>query len=287
MADFSHLPLFTDAYLADTRHLTTEEHGAYLLLLMEAWRRPECSLPDDDRLLARLCGLSPDKWDEVKPVVMAFWVRDGRSKTWSQKRLSKERHYVAGKSASQRDKVLKRWEKKKKEDTTVLPEGYRDDTPTPTPTPTLEKEEAIASSKKSDRGSRLPNDWAIPDEYREAAKAMGASEHLIANEAERFRDFWIAKAGKDGVKLDWLATWRNWVRTALSNPRNKPSDMSDARRRAAAEEAERHLAAVERGKQSYGREQPAPKPQISEEARQEFLREAAAMRASASQNSTW
>lgn len=27
-----------------------------------------------------------------------------------------------------------------------------------------------------------------------------------------FRDYWIAKAGKDGVKLDWLATWRNWIR---------------------------------------------------------------------------
>ena len=62
MAEFPHLPLFTDAYLADTRHLTTEEHGAYLLLMMEAWRRPECSLPDDDRLLARLCGLSIERW---------------------------------------------------------------------------------------------------------------------------------------------------------------------------------------------------------------------------------
>jgi len=27
-----------------------------------------------------------------------------------------------------------------------------------------------------------------------------------------FRDYWIAKAGKDGIKLDWLATWRNWIR---------------------------------------------------------------------------
>lgn len=34
----------------------------------------------------------------------------------------------------------------------------------------------------------------------------------IAVEAERFRDYWHAKAGKDGRKLDWQATWRNWVR---------------------------------------------------------------------------
>ena len=27
-----------------------------------------------------------------------------------------------------------------------------------------------------------------------------------------FADFWHAKAGKDACKLDWLATWRNWIR---------------------------------------------------------------------------
>ena len=29
---------------------------------------------------------------------------------------------------------------------------------------------------------------------------------------ERFTDFWIAKPGRDGLKIDWFATWRNWVR---------------------------------------------------------------------------
>lgn len=92
MAEFPALPLFTDAYLADTRHLNTEEHGAYLLLMMEAWRRPECSLPDDDRLLARLAGLPLDRWQEVRPVVMQFWRRDGRRKTWTQRGSLRNAH---------------------------------------------------------------------------------------------------------------------------------------------------------------------------------------------------
>lgn len=113
MAEFPYLPIWTDAYLADTRHLTTEEHGAYLLLMMEAWRRPTCSLPDDDRLLARLAGVSADKWDEIKPVVMAFWKQDGRSKTWTQKRLISERQKSEVRSQKASDSAAKRWKKNK------------------------------------------------------------------------------------------------------------------------------------------------------------------------------
>jgi anti-sigma-K factor RskA len=29
---------------------------------------------------------------------------------------------------------------------------------------------------------------------------------------EQFRDYWSAKAGSGSTKLDWQATWRNWVR---------------------------------------------------------------------------
>lgn len=145
MADFPALPLWTDAYLADTRHLSTLEHGAYLLLLMEAWRRPHCDLPDNDMVLSRLAGLPLVDWEEIKPVVMAFWTRDGRRKVWTQKRQKKERLYVAQKSQSQRDKVAKRWDKEKNPDTTVIPNGYRSDTPTPTPTIPLSNDNGRAA----------------------------------------------------------------------------------------------------------------------------------------------
>jgi len=29
----------------------------------------------------------------------------------------------------------------------------------------------------------------------------------------QFRDYWIAQGGQKGTKLDWFATWRNWVRS--------------------------------------------------------------------------
>lgn len=29
----------------------------------------------------------------------------------------------------------------------------------------------------------------------------------------QFKDYWIAQGGQKGTKLDWFATWRNWVRS--------------------------------------------------------------------------
>ncbi|UTW56151.1 DUF1376 domain-containing protein [Kordiimonas sp. SCSIO 12610] len=87
MAEFPALPFFTDAYLADTIHLSTEEHGAYLLLLMTAWRTRGCYLPDDNKMLARITRTSAAKWRKLRPTMQAFFtVEDGR---WVQKRLVK------------------------------------------------------------------------------------------------------------------------------------------------------------------------------------------------------
>lgn len=86
MAEFPALPLFTDAYLADTRHLTAEEHGAYLLLLMCAWRTRGCALKDCDQTLARTVGVTRARWRKIKPVLMEFFTVEGG--VWQQKKLS-------------------------------------------------------------------------------------------------------------------------------------------------------------------------------------------------------
>jgi uncharacterized protein YdaU (DUF1376 family) len=90
------VPLFPDAYLYDTRHLSLEEHGAYLLLLLAAWRMPDCALPDDDARLARILSISGKRWAKLKPTIMQFWhLENGH---WTQKRLLQERRYVAFRS---------------------------------------------------------------------------------------------------------------------------------------------------------------------------------------------
>lgn len=65
------------------------------------------------------------------------------------------------------------------------------------------------------RGSRLPPDWELSEENRRYAAEKNLSPAQIEREASQFRDYWLAKPGKDGVKLDWDATWRTWVRNVV------------------------------------------------------------------------
>jgi len=135
MAEFPALPLFTDAYLADTRHLTTLQHGAYMLLLITAWRTDNCSLPNDDVLLARWSGLDKRTWLRNKDTIMRFWKLNDMQE-WCQGRLLDERKYVVQlrniNSAAGKASALKRLNRGS---TTVPTEAQRKSNPHTPPTP--------------------------------------------------------------------------------------------------------------------------------------------------------
>lgn len=103
----SHIPLFPDAYLRDTTHLSTEEHGAYFLLLMAAWGSEDCTLPNDERRLAALAKVPVNRWRKIAPTVLEFWSYEkGRL---FQKRLQKEWRYVREKRGKARAAIEARW----------------------------------------------------------------------------------------------------------------------------------------------------------------------------------
>ncbi|MBN66665.1 MAG: hypothetical protein CMM94_03755 [Rickettsiales bacterium] len=81
------MPFYTDAYLADTHHLSTEAHGAYLLMLLYSWRHNGIPLPDDDTQLARIARLTPRKWHSMRPLLRPFYtLEDGH---WHQAKLAR------------------------------------------------------------------------------------------------------------------------------------------------------------------------------------------------------
>ena len=61
------------------------------------------------------------------------------------------------------------------------------------------------------RGTRLDPDW-MPS--RELVQQMEQECPGVDLRAEHrvFADYWIAQPGQKGVKVDWPATWRNWMR---------------------------------------------------------------------------
>lgn len=84
MSSLNMMPLYTDAYLADTTHLTIEEHGAYLKLLIVMWRNGGW-LPDDDGIVARYLGVTSARWKKLKSVVGTFFSYD--NDRFTQKKL--------------------------------------------------------------------------------------------------------------------------------------------------------------------------------------------------------
>lgn len=82
------------------------------------------------------------------------------------------------------------------------------------------KEKVANGEGEAVRGTRLPKDWTCTEELIEVALGIARDRDFPITRGqalrigEQFRDYWHAKAGRDAVKLDWAATWRNWIRNA-------------------------------------------------------------------------
>lgn len=61
------------------------------------------------------------------------------------------------------------------------------------------------------RATRLSTEFDLPEDWVEFCKTERPDLDPKKTFAE-FKDHWIAQAGAKGVKSDWTATWRNWVR---------------------------------------------------------------------------
>jgi hypothetical protein len=66
------------------------------------------------------------------------------------------------------------------------------------------------------RASRIREDFEVTPEMRLWASNKAPNTDL-GLETEKFINFWVAKSGKDATKLDWVATWRNWILNARTS----------------------------------------------------------------------
>ena len=190
----------------DTASLSDSDTLAYLRLIW-MYYDTEQPLPNDPKKLAFRIGSTSDA---VQMLLEAFFILENN--VWIQKRCDAELANYRAKSDRARNANEIRWQSKK-----VLKSD-----PNKIATNNQEPITIVEAKPKQSRGTRLPADW-VPSKdqisYCKAERPDLSPDWVAAN----FRDFWVAKAGADGAKLDWDATWRNWVRKERSQPVTKKS----------------------------------------------------------------
>lgn len=232
------MPLFIGDYLAGTSRLTTEQHGAYLLLIMDYWKNG--ALPDNDQILAQIARLAPDAWSMHRAVLEQFFtVSNGQ---WVHARIEKELDAARSKKAKAKEKAeaaaRARWEKERaatesKEEcsehaTSTAPSAacaMHEECPSPSPSPLPSKTQSTSTSKDGSARKRassaqkltaadLTNEFGVePDHaaaWLEVRKAKRAPLTRVAMN-DLITEF--RKAGlstPDGVALCARKSWQGF-----------------------------------------------------------------------------
>lgn len=213
------MQLYWPDYFGKTRHLSCEQHGAYLQLLGTMWLAGG-TLPSDPKNLARIAGLSTSKWIAIASPVLAFFQEhDGRL---TQKRVTEDLEKSRDKSKKRAEAGAKGGAAKSNKinddeqaNAVALPKHL------PEPEPYREKKDSNESSEndlfevqqpiKPPKKFMMPVDWAPSPENIAYAVDHGFTPQEITSEGLSFRDYFIDKQER---RPGWDRSWQRWVRTA-------------------------------------------------------------------------
>jgi uncharacterized protein YdaU (DUF1376 family) len=224
-------------FISDTARLTDSQCMAYLRLIWHYYDT-ERPLDNDPESLAFKIGASVS---DVNLILKHYFVLDGE--VWRKARCDSVIYEYHGKADKARKSAESRWKNAKakqsdsdgnanaseinanesKNDANQKPITNNQDN-------TLKELAPQQAAKPTKRATRLPDDWKPDREYWEAAALINKSitQEWFVSTAHKFKDYWIAKSGKDATKADWLATWRNWVRRDIENTRSPPGQYKTA-----------------------------------------------------------
>ena len=185
-------------YKSHTHHLSLMEDLAYRRLLDHYYLH---EAPIKQREIARLIGMK-DYEQEVLTVLDEFFI--STEKGFINPRADEVIEKYRKLSEDGKRGAAKRW-LKGGDSPPISP-------PNATPIATNNHKPITNNHIKTQRGTRLPTDWVLPTEWQTWAE-QERQDLDIPKIAASFKDYWIAKPGAGGLKLNWEATWRNWVRS--------------------------------------------------------------------------
>ena len=200
-------------YQSHTSHLSDIEDLVYRRLL-DWYYLHECPIPLDESEVSRQIRMRSHT-ESIAIVLQEYFERTDNG--WIHHRANKEIAKADEKSEKASASAKARWSKKY---ANALP-TQSDSNATHNTLPNTQ--DTLPNTQKNKRGSRLTQDWFLTKSMGEWA-LQERPDIDVRQVAEQFKDYWIAQPGQKGVKLDWDATWRNWVRNTKALKAN-PADI--------------------------------------------------------------
>jgi uncharacterized protein YdaU (DUF1376 family) len=190
-----------DWHLA-TSHLSLEEEAIYFRLI-NYYYDTEQAIPEETQSVIRRLRLG--SYSEIVGIILKeFFTLE--SDGWHHKRCDDEISQYHDKAEVNQVNGKKGGRPKK---TQTVSKDNPDITLTNNHKPLTNNHSIdVAKAPKAKRLSleELPKEWEdFCKKERPDLKPL--------NVWNQFRDYWIAQGGQKGTKLDWFATWRNWVRS--------------------------------------------------------------------------
>ncbi len=207
-------------YSKKAGRLSMLQHGAYTLLIDSCYDRER--FPTREEAIDWAWASSKEEIEAVEFVLKKFFsLQDG---VYVQNRIQEELAEYHVKAEKNR-RIAEEREAKRKEKGTTRTRHVDEAPPNQEPVtsnqePVTKNQLVIAAAKapaKAIKGTRLPKDWVLPKAWGMWALEKGLPREKVITEAERFRNYWVAKSGKDASKVDWEATWRNWILKAVED----------------------------------------------------------------------
>jgi uncharacterized protein YdaU (DUF1376 family) len=189
-------------YAKKAGRLTMLQHGAYTLLIDSCYDRE--IFPTIEQALEWTWASTEAEVDAVKFVLSRFFTLDKDGCYVQDRILAELLHYH--KNADTNKRIADEREAKRRGNNTKRVQDV--DEPPPNQEPLTINHKPIKDNK---RGSRLAKDLIFPEEWFLFCKQERPDLEPLMT-FNKFQDYWISQAGQKGVKLDWFATWRNWVR---------------------------------------------------------------------------
>ena len=198
MAALPYMQLYIADYLADTMHLSAEEHGAYLLLMFNYWQTGK---PIPKNRLAKIARLTNERWADVEPSLQEFFCDNGEE--WVHLRIEEDlasvREKLTKKSAAGKASVQARRSRKEAD---VQTKQERNLTGVQTDVEVVFEHDVNTKATNKDTDKDLKTDPPLnPPRGNRGVKKFGPLDITLPN--------WIS-----------VSLWREWVefRQALRKP---------------------------------------------------------------------